>query len=107
MQAGQRQAIVPAANIGGGQADHGNSHQGQAALGTNLEGKLMLLLGLLTLTVIGLITAGLLLPVHTGKLCHGKNLAAAILDHLSGVFTCKKARVPDKSAVHAEDSFGE
>ena len=83
--------MVPAANIGGGQADQGNSHQGQAALGSNLEGKLMLLLGLLALTVIGLITAGLLLPVHTGKLSHGRNLAAAILDHLSGVLTCKNS----------------
>ena len=68
VQAGQRQAIVPAANAGEGQADHGDSHQSQAALGNTLEGKLMLLLGLLALTVIGLITAGLLLPVHTGKL---------------------------------------
>ena len=59
--------MVPAANIGDGQADHGDSHQGQAALGNNLEGKLMMLLGLLAVTVIGLITAGLLLPVHTGK----------------------------------------
>ena len=83
--------MVPAANVWGGQADPGNSHQGQAALGSNLEGKLMLLLGLLALTVIGLITAGLLLPVHTGKSPYGGNLAAAIFDYLSGVLTCKNS----------------
>ena len=34
--------------------------------GSGLEGKLVVLLGMLVVTMITVITAGLLLPVHTG-----------------------------------------
>ena len=54
---------------GGGELIQGVDGQHRAQ-GSGLEGRLILLLGLLVMTMIGVITAGLLLPVHTGGCSH-------------------------------------
>ncbi|CAL5223373.1 g5878 [Coccomyxa viridis] len=66
-QAQGQQALLPTL-IGEGGVVQGSNELAQGAQGIGLEGKLMVLLGMLIVTMISLITAGLLLPVHTGRL---------------------------------------
>jgi len=62
-----QQMLLRAADGGGGGVIQGTGGQANVPRGNGMEGKLVLLLGMLVVTVISLITAGLLLPVHTGK----------------------------------------
>ncbi len=62
-----QQMLLPAADGGEGGVIQGAGGQANVPRGNGMEGKLVLLLGMLVVTVISLITAGLLLPVHTGK----------------------------------------
>ena len=64
-----QQALLPTL-IGEGGVVQGSNELAQGAQGIGLEGKLMVLLGMLIVTMISLITAGLLLPVHTGGCTH-------------------------------------
>ena len=63
----QQMLLPPAADRGEGGVIQGAGGQVNVPHENGIEGKLVLLLGMLVVTVILLITAGLLLPVHTGK----------------------------------------
>ena len=72
--------------IGEGGVVEGSNELVQGAQGIGLEGKLMVLLGMLVVTMITLITAGLLLPVHTGGCTH--MIKTGLTGYLQGQSKC-------------------
>lgn len=67
-----QQVVLPGleGGLGGGELGQGVGERVHGAQGSGLEGKLVLLLGMLVVPMIAVITAGLLLPVHTGGCSH-------------------------------------